>query len=229
MKHYELKYEFVMTRFLGCNKDFSRGYFYDAKNRRVIDFDISKNRGILKSFLKLVDYVRLPSRREKYLGVYKILELLDGKPSIGCRAVRVSIAHSANKVTDKKLVDFLLSNFGELDISFRRSHQSTLFYRIFTELVESTYSEMLANLDDVRVMEDRKAKPIMEVLDYMRSEHTKDAAGRKYTISIEGEDIEAETGPCRIYDYPELEELLKEYVPNRFMHGLDPDRLFRTS
>lgn len=179
MRHYELKYEFERLRFLGKNEDFSLGYFYDAENRRIIEFNISKNKQSLELFQKLVHYIGLPSRREKYLGVYKIFELLGNKPRLEWRAIRVSISHSKRKISEKKLVNFLLSNFGELEISFKRSHQSALFYKIFTELIEATYSEILAHLNDASVMKKEKAEKIISRIDSMRSEWRRNSYSSK--------------------------------------------------
>jgi len=226
MKHYELKYEFNTLRFLGYNKDSSLGYFYDARNRKIIAFNVSKNKEALEYFRKLTGYIGLPSRREKFLDVYRIFELLGGKPSTEWRAIRVSISHSARKVTEEELVDFLLSNFGELDISFKTRHQVTLFYKIFIELVEATYSEILARLNDASVMKEEDAQKIISILGSMRSEYRKDAAGRKYLVPLDKEnmDVEMETRPSLMYHYKDLEAKLKEYIPKRFINPFVPYR-----
>ena len=217
MKHYELKYEFYRLRFLGWNEDNTIGYFNDIKNNKIIQFNTSKNKEALKYFWNLVEYVSLSFRREKFLLAYRLLELLDGQPATAWRAIRVSISHSTRKTTEKQLVDFLISNFGELDISFKKSGQSKLFYAFFTELVEATYSKLLTTLIDPIDMDQNKADKIIKILDQMRSKYHETIKGRKYKIHLDDKniDLDIETRPSMMYHYSKLEEELKTYVPNR--------------
>lgn len=202
MNHYALKYEFHRLRFLGYNKDFSLGYLYDAKNRRILEFPIAENQSVLDHIRKLSDYVGLPSRNEKYLKVYKIWESLKVKPDLAWRAIRVSISHSTTRIDETKVVDFLISNFGELEISFKRSGQSALFYKFFAQLVEATYSKLLTNLVEAVPLNDNVANKIIRVLDSIRSSRNKET-----------------TRPSMLcyYKKPELE--LSKYIPNRLSNS----------
>ena len=192
MKHYELKFAYNLLRFLGYNQNLSLGYFYNPTERVIIEFNLVKNQEPLKLFFDLKHHVGLPSRHDKYLKVYKIFELLGGKPTTAWRAIRVSISHSPAKVTEKKLVNYLLSNFGELEISFKNSRQSKLFYEVFTELVEATYSEILGLLSDPITVDDEIAQKIIKIVEALHLENkTKGYRGR----------------------YENLEYTLRKYIP----------------
>lgn len=103
-------------------------------------------------------------RNDKFLRIYCLFELLGGKPDTSWRAVRVSISHSSRKITEKKLVDCLLSNFGELKISYKNHHQVKLFYKLFTELVDATYQEILRSLKNPSVIQDDWAEKIIKII-----------------------------------------------------------------
>ncbi len=193
MRHYDLKYEFRNLRILGYNKDFTLGYAYDAKNRCVIEFPTADNRLVLETFEKLSDYIGLPTRTDKYLKVYKIWESLGVKPDLAWRAIRVSISHSKRQITQKNVAEFLLSNFGELEISFKRSGQSALFYKFFAQLVEATYAQLLTKLAGSNRLDGGTSEEIVQRLDVIRS---------------------IRKSP-RLYYYEEPEEELMKYIPNR--------------
>ena len=192
MKHRELNYEFQRLRLLGYNKELSLGYFYNPKNRQILEFSILKNKETLKLFFALCNHIGLNSRHDKYLKVYKIFEALKGKPTTAWRAIRVSISHSPRKVTERPLVNYLLSNFGELEISFKNNRQNNLFYKVFTELVEATYYEILSLLSNTITVENNVAQKIIDVVDSIRLEYKK----KKYS------DV-----------YYCLESKLREYIP----------------
>ena len=176
MKHYELKFEFQHLRFLGVDSKLSEnclGYFYQPKQKKLIQFNILDNLKVIRLYSGLVHHIGLTSRHEKFLKVYCLFELLGGKPDTSWRAIRVSISHSPKKVTDKKLVNYLLENFGELDISFRNYRQNKLFYDVFTELVEATYSEILKLLNNPMNVQSDAGQEIIKILDTLKSKHNK--------------------------------------------------------
>ncbi|QLJ52680.1 MAG: hypothetical protein Sv326_0505 [Candidatus Fermentimicrarchaeum limneticum] len=167
-------YEIVRPGFLGYSKDGSRGYLYDIQSRKILEFKVSKNKEAMTHLNELWHYIQLVSRSDKYLKTYRLLEKLNGKPTLRCRAVRVSMAHSNRKITEHALVNYLMSNFGELEISFRKRSQVIIFYEILAELIEATYAAIAANLNSAVPVGEVKAQKIIRILDYIRLECAKD-------------------------------------------------------
>jgi len=162
MKHYELKHEFCTLRFLGRNKDFSLGYFYDAKNRKIIEFNICKNKRSLEYFWKLVGYIGIQSRRNKYLGVYNMFEEFGSNPRLEWRAVRVSMSHSERKITEPKLVSFLRSSFGELVDKLEKFNENWIISKhgkISADTAESKVIKLVKD-DFEYVFDEKKTKEI---------------------------------------------------------------------
>lgn len=204
MKHYDLKFEVHHLRFLGLDRRLSEnalGYFYNPQENIIIKFNVLDNLKALRLFSNLVHHVSLTSRHDKFLKVYCIFELLGGKPDTSWRAIRVSISHSTKKITEKKLVDYLLSNFGELKISFKTYNQNKIFYDALTELVDATYFEILKNLHNPTTIQNECAQEIIDVLTSFRERHLN------------------RTNRSRLYFYEDLERKLRQKIPYGYSAG----------
>lgn len=157
---FDLKFEFTHLRLLGFDKTKSFGFFNDSRKGRIIQFPVNENKSIVQDFYRILEAISQTSRREKFLRVYRIFEYYNGRPSLSWRAVRVSMSHSTINVTEKSVVKYLLHNFGELDITFGKKSQIELFYKLFLELVEETYSILLNKLQSIRMVDNRLAQEI---------------------------------------------------------------------
>jgi len=122
-------------------------YQYEGEIQLIIRSDIYPNLyEILHYYQKGYNLV---SRMERYRNLYLAYEQLTQEIELPFRAIRHSLSHSRNKLTDKKVVNYLITNFGDIKINLNKYSNNKKFYCVFRRMGENCEHILLMKLLEI--------------------------------------------------------------------------------
>lgn len=102
---------------------------YDGEIQIIIRSDIYPN------LYEILNYYQkgynLVSRKERYRNLYLAYEQLTQQIELPFRAIRHSLSHSRSKLTDEKVVKYLINNFGDVKLNLDKYSNNKKFYCVF--------------------------------------------------------------------------------------------------
>ncbi len=125
-----------------------RGYYrrYDLNISHRIAVLKDKHPSLYEIFKYYKDGYNLVPRKERYRNIYIALEQLVDDIELPFRAVRHSLSHSRNKLTNPKVRAYLMKNYGSVKIDLDKYSHNKQFQIILRQIGEKTESILVDKL-----------------------------------------------------------------------------------
>lgn len=123
-----IKYEYWGQRYY-------YGWYHTNANHKIAVL-LDKHPKIYEILKYYKDGYNLIPRKERYRNIYMSLELLVDDIELPFRAIRHSISHSRNKLTNPKVRKYLMNNFGDVKINLNKYSHNNQFQKILRQIGE---------------------------------------------------------------------------------------------
>jgi len=138
----------VLSPRIWCYQEPVRACTRLVVNSEVVDIELSgpEESILFDAICGLASLGKNGRRDIKYLGLYKVVELLGGPRTQEQAAVRHYLAHSPKALTRPSTVQTLQNLFGGVSIDWNRPGHQRLFWKLFGELLvtaDLTLSKLL--------------------------------------------------------------------------------------
>jgi len=113
-----------------------KDYYYRQASEK--DLKVIIQRDFYPTLYEVLGYYynsyNLVGRIERYRNLYLAYEQLTDNVEFHIRAIRHSFSHSRVKLTNKKVREFLIENFGDVKINLKKYSHRTIFLKTLREL-----------------------------------------------------------------------------------------------